>query len=67
MTFLNSFYGLKHKTKMSPVGLVLATANDGVSDVVADEGGEVGRLEYVDHRHELGRVDRVTCGLSRHS
>ena len=63
---------MKHKIFTLPVGLVLGIAGDGVCDVaedpvVADEGGEVGRLEYVDHRHELGRVDRVTCGLSRHS
>ena len=54
-----------------PVGLVLRTAGDGVGDVaedpvVADEGGKVVRLQHVNHRHELGGVDSVTCELSRH-
>ena len=47
-----------------PPGLVLGAAVDGVGDVAkysveADESGKVGRLQHVNHIHELGRIDSI--------
>ena len=46
--------------------LVLCAAGDGVGDitedpVVADQGGEVGRLQLVDDVDKLGSIDCITA------
>ena len=58
--------GLEHGRQEPAISarLVLGAAGDGVSDitedpVVADQGGEVGRLQLVDDVDKLGRIDCI--------
>ena len=57
---------LQHRSEEPavPARLVLGAAGDGVGDitedpVVADQGGEVGSLQHVDHAHKLGGIDCI--------